>query len=123
MLIETAYTAEIIRAGLGSVDRGQIEAGKALGLRPWQVMLLVVLPEAVRNAVPALAGQFVQLVKASSIVSLISVQELTFAGAQVATSTRRFFEIWLTVALVYFVLCFALSLVARRLERRFASTS
>lgn len=118
ILIETAYVAEIVRAGLLSVERGQWEAASSLGLTRWRSLRLVVLPQALRRVLPALAGQLIQLVKASSIVSLISVQELTFSGAQVASSTRQFFEIWLAVAIIYFVLCFILSIGTRALERR-----
>ncbi len=117
-LFEAAYVAEIIRAGIENVARGQWEASRSLGLHRWQTLRLVVLPQALRRIVPPLTGQLISLVKDSSIVSLISVQELTFSGQQISVATRKVFEIWLTVAALYFVICFTLSLVSRRLERR-----
>lgn len=94
------------------------EAGRALGLRSSQVMNEVVLPQAVRQMIPALAGQFISLIKDSSLISLISIQELTFAGTELAVSSGRVFEVWLTVAALYFLLCFGLAWWFRRLERR-----
>lgn len=118
-LFEAAYVAEIVRAGIQSVDKGQWESATALGLNRRRTLRLVILPQAIRKIMPPLAGQFISLVKDSSIVSLISVQELTFAGQQISIATRKTFEIWLTVAALYFVICFSLSLVSRRIERRF----
>ncbi len=118
-LFEAAYVGEIIRAGIQSISRGQWEAGQSLGLSRRQSLRLVVLPQAVRRILPPLTGQLISLVKDSSIVSLISVQELTFAGQQISVATRKVFEIWLTVAALYFAICFTLSLVSRQLERRF----
>lgn len=101
-LFEGAYVTEIVRAGIEAVPRGQWEAGRALGLRSSQVMNEVVLPQAVRRMIPALAGQFIALIKDSSLISLISIQELTFAGTELAVSSGRVFEVWLTVAALYF---------------------
>lgn len=117
-MLEAAYVAEIVRAGIESVPRGQREAGRTLGLGRLAVMRHVVLPQALDKVLPPLASQFILLVKASSIMSLISIEELTYAGSEIATSTGRVFEVWLTIAAMYFVLCFALSLLFRRLERR-----
>ena len=116
-MLEAAYVAEIVRGGIRGVARGQIEAADALGLSPFDRMRDVVLPQALRRMLPPLASQFISLVKDSSIVSLISVQELTFAAQNVVTATRRVFEIWITVAAMYFAVCFLLSLAFRRLER------
>lgn len=118
-LFEAAYVAEIVRAGIDNIAKGQWEASKALGLNRRQTLRLVILPQAVRRILPPLTGQLISLVKDSSIVSLISVQELTFSGQQISVATRKVFEIWLTVAALYFVICFALSLLSRHLERRF----
>lgn len=118
-LFEAAYVAEIVRAGIDNIAKGQWEASKALGLNRRQTLRLVILPQAVRRILPPLTGQLISLVKDSSIVSLISVQELTFSGQQISVATRKVFEIWLTVAALYFVVCFALSLLSRHLERRF----
>ena len=80
----------------------------------------VILPQAVQRVVPPLAGQFITLVKNSSIVSLISIQELTFLAVETAVSTMRMFEVWITVAALYFGVCFCCALLFNRLERRMA---
>ncbi len=118
VLFEAAYFTEIIRAGIQSVERGQWEAGSSIGLSRYKVMRYVVMPQAIQRTLPPLAGQLISLVKDSSMVSLISIQDLTYTGSQVAISTRKVFEIWIFVAVVYFVICFSLSLVSRWLERR-----
>ncbi len=117
-LFAGAYITEILRAGLLSVPASQIEAGRALGLRGWAVFRLVVLPPALRNVLPALGGQFITSIKDSSLVSLISVQELTFMTSEISSTTQRAFEAWMFTALLYFVICFTCSLGFRQLERR-----
>lgn len=117
-LFAGAYITEIIRAGLQSVPFSQIEAAQALGMRGWAVFRTVVLPPAIRNVLPALAGQFIVSIKDSSLVALISIQELTFMTSEVSSTTRRFFEAWLFTAALYFSLCFSCSMVFRSLERR-----
>lgn len=119
-LFEGAYVAEIVRGGIQSLPRGQWEAGAALGLSRVAVLRRVILPQAVARVVPPLAGQAISLVKDSSIVSLVSIQDLAFMGAEVAATTSRVFETWTLVALFYFAVCALLSAVAARLERRFA---
>jgi len=103
-LFEGAYITEIVRAGVQSVERGQWEASKALGLGRGQMLRRIILPQAIRRIVPALTGQFVSLIKDSAIVSLISVPELTFRGSQVTASTGSIFEVWITIAVLYFLL-------------------
>ncbi len=115
-----AYVTEIVRAGIESVPRSQIEAGKSLGLSPGDVTRFVVLPQAFRNVLPPMAGQFIQLIKDSSLVSLVSIQELTFMAQDVQVSTQRVFEVFVFIAAVYFVICFALSRFFAVLERRHA---
>ena len=117
-LFEGAYVTEIVRAGIEAVPKGQWEAARALGLHAGQVMGEVVLPQAVQKMVPALAGQFIALIKDSSLISLISIQELTFTGTELAVSSGRVFEVWLTVAALYFLLCFGLARLFGWLERR-----
>jgi len=117
-MFEAAYIAEVVRAGIRSVPPGQIEGAASLGLRPVQVFRLVVMPQALRAVAPPLANQFILLIKNSAIVSLISVQELTFIGTEIAVSTGRRFETWIVVAVMYFVLCYALAFWFSRLERR-----
>ncbi len=122
-LFQGAYIAEIVRAGIQSVDNEQWEASAALGLTWIQQMRFIVLPQAARRVLPPLANEFINTIKYSSIVSIISIQELTFQGMQVMSSTQRTNEVWLTVSLMYFLLCFAVSLVARRLEISMAEVS
>jgi polar amino acid transport system permease protein len=117
-LLAGAYMTEIIRAGLQSVPASQIEAGRALGLRGWAIFRKIVLPPALRNVLPAMAGQFIVSIKDSSLVALISIQELTFMSSEVASTTRRFFEVWLFTAALYFSVCFTCSMLFRALERR-----
>ena len=120
-IFEAAYVTEIVRAGIQSVPRGQWEAARSLGLGRFAAFARVIGPQATRRIVPPLANQSISLVKDSSIVSLISIQELTFAGSEVLVVTQRVFEVWITVALMYFVVCFVFSLAFGRLERRFAA--
>jgi len=117
-LFEGAYITEIVRAGIGSVEKGQWEAARAIGLSRLDVLRDVVLPQALRRILPPLAGQFITLIKDSAIVSLISIQELTFLANEVASTTTRVFETWITVAVLYFCLCYAFALLFGRLERR-----
>jgi len=115
-----AYVTEIVRAGLQSVPKAQIEAGESLGMKPADVTRFVVLPQALRNVLPPMAGQLIQLIKDSSLVSLVSIQELTFMALDVQHSTQRVFEVFLFIGGVYFVICFVLSQVFSALERRYA---
>ncbi len=117
-LLAGAYMTEIIRAGLQSVPASQIEAGRALGLHAWAIFRTIVLPPAVRNVLPAMAGQFIVSIKDSSLVSPISIQELTFMSSEVSSTTQRFFEVWLFTAMLYFAVCFTCSMLFRGLERR-----
>ena len=109
-----------MRAGLESVPRAQIEAGESLGMSRLDIMRFIVLPQALRNVLPPMAGQFIQLIKDSSLVSLVSIQELTFMAQDVQVTTQRVFEVFVFVACVYFVICFTLSRVFAHLERRHA---
>jgi polar amino acid transport system permease protein len=116
-----AYVAEIIRAGIEAVPRGQMEAARSLGMSTAQAMRLVILPQALRRTLPPLAGQFISLIKDSSLVSIIAITDLSKAGREVVSSTFSPFEVWFTVALMYLALTGALSLLVRRLERRLAA--
>jgi len=113
-----AFIAEIFRAGIESVDRGQVEAALALGLSRGQVMRRIVLPQAVRNVLPALGNEFVAVIKDSSLVSALGVQDLTQLGKVYAASTFKFFETYNVVAFFYLCLTVSLSMLVRRLERR-----
>jgi polar amino acid transport system permease protein len=115
-LYEGAYIAEIVRAGVSSIEKGQWDAAHALGLSRLQQLRHVILPQALQRILPPLAGQFISTIKDSAIVSVISIQDLTFQGMELMASTYLTFEIWITVALMYFVLTFACSLAVNRLE-------
>ena len=115
-LFQGAYITEIVRGGIQSIEKEQWEASAALGLTWLQQMRFIILPQAARRVLPPLANEFINTIKYSSIVSIISIQELTFQGLQVITSTQRTIEVWLTISLMYLLLCFSVSLLARRLE-------
>ena len=120
-MFQGAYMTEIVRAGIQSIPKTQAEAGLSLGLSRWELWRRVILPQALRRVIPPLAGQFITLVKDSSILSLISIQELTFLAMETAVSTTRVFEVWITVAGLYFCLCALLSLAFNRLEKSAAA--
>jgi polar amino acid transport system permease protein len=122
-LLEGAYIAEIVRSGIQSVERGQWEASAALGLSRFQQMRYVVFPQAMRIILPPLAGQFISTIKDSAIVSVVSIQELTFQGLEVMSATYLTFEIWITIAVIYFLVAFGLSICVQRLEARFGAAS
>lgn len=117
-----AYITEIIRAGIQSIHKGQREAAFSLGMTEGQSMFLVVLPQAVRRILPPLAGQFITLIKDSSLISVIAVSDLTYVAKNVVTNTFRAFEVWLAIAVFYFILSFALSWSVRSLEYRLAKS-
>lgn len=116
-LFESAFVGEIVRAGIQSVDKGQREAARSIGMNRFQEMRYIVLPQALRKVMPPMANQFITLIKDSSLVSLISVPDLTFKTVELVASTRLIFEAWLTAAAFYFVICFGLSMLFRRLEK------
>jgi polar amino acid transport system permease protein len=113
-----AYTAEIVRAGIQSVHRGQMEAARSLGMTYPQAMRKVILPQAFRRILPPLAGQFISLVKDSSLLGVISIRELTKASREVVSSSLQPFEIWIVCAILYLVLTFTLSMFVQHLERK-----
>jgi polar amino acid transport system permease protein len=119
-IFEGAYITEIVRSGIESIQRGQWEASHALGLSWWQQMRYVILPQAYQRILPPLAGQFISLIKDSSIVSVISIQELTFQGTELMTGTLLTMEIWITVTILYLMLTLPCSLLVERLEIRMA---
>ncbi|MGD8353307.1 MAG: amino acid ABC transporter permease [Pseudomonadota bacterium] len=117
-----AYVAEIIRAGIQSIHRGQMEAARSLGMNYPQAMRYIILPQAFKRILPPLAGQFISLIKDSSLVGVIALVELTRAGREIGTSTFNYFEVFFTVAALYLVLTFSLSMMVQYLERRFAAS-
>jgi polar amino acid transport system permease protein len=115
-----AYTAEIIRAGIQSIARGQTEAARSLGMSATETMIHIVLPQAFKRVLPPLAGQFISLIKDSSLVSVIAITDLTKSGREIITASFATFEIWFTVALLYLAVTSVLSQLLFWLERRFA---
>lgn len=115
-LFEGAYITEIVRAGIQSIERGQWEASYALGFTRLQLMRYVILPQAMPRILPQLAGQFISTIKDSAIVSIISIQELTFQGMELMSATYLTFEIWITVTGLYLMLTLSLSLIVERFE-------
>ena len=116
-LFQSAFVGEIVRAGIQSIDKGQREAARSIGMSRFQELRYIVLPQAMRKVLPPMANQFITLVKDSSLVSLISVPDLTFKTVELVASTRMIFEAWLVAAAFYFVICFGLSMLFRRLEK------
>ncbi len=119
-IFEGAYITEIVRAGIQSIRKGQWEASYALGLSWWQQMRYIILPQAYQRILPPLAGQFISLIKDSSIVSVISIQDLTFQGTELMTSTLLTMEIWITVTIMYLTLTLPCSLLVARVEKYMA---
>ncbi|ENM3753597.1 amino acid ABC transporter permease [Vibrio cholerae] len=117
-LLSSAYIAEIVRAGLANIPQGQWEAADSLGLPTWVKYRYVIAPQVLTAITPALAGQTISLIKDTSIISLISIQELTFVGSEIANSSGLIFEIWLIVGAAYLVLCLSLSMLFKQVERR-----
>jgi polar amino acid transport system permease protein len=115
-IFEGAYIAEIVRAGVQSIDRGQWEAAAAIGLPRWQQMALIILPQTIKKILPPLAGQFISTIKDSAIVSVISIQELTFQGMELMASTYLTFEVWITITILYLFLTLSLSVAVGKLE-------
>jgi len=123
VVFEAAYLGEIIRAGIQSVGRGQIEAASATGLRYAQTMRHVILPQAVRNMLPSLVTQFIILVKDTSLASIIGYMDLTKAAQTVNQREIRPFELYLFIAVVYWILAYGLSRASRALEHRAVRSS
>ncbi len=121
-LFTGAYVAEIIRAGVQSIAKGQGEAARSLGLSASQSMRHVVMPQALKRVLPPLAGQFISLVKDTSLVSVIAITELTKSGREAITTSFSTFEIWFCVAGLYLLINLPLSQIASRLERRLAQS-
>jgi len=115
-IFEGAYITEIVRSGIQSIEKGQWEAADSLGLSRWQRMRLIILPQAIQRILPPLAGQFISTIKDSAIVSVISIQELTFQGMELMSTTYFTFEIWITITVMYLMLTLSCSLGVARLE-------
>ena len=119
-LSDSAFEAEIFRAGIQSIEVGQTEAARSLGLRGWQIMRLVILPQAIRRILPALGNQFIYVLKMSSLVSVIGYQELTRRATELTVTEFRPLEIYTFLVLEYLVLILIVSWLVRRMEKRLA---
>ncbi|MDJ0795523.1 MAG: amino acid ABC transporter permease [Calothrix sp. MO_167.B12] len=121
ILFSAAYMAENVRGGLQAIPRGQVEAAKALGLKTPLVILLIVLPQALRAVIPAIVGQFIGLFKDTSLLSLVGLVELTGIARSILAQPQfigRYGEVYLFIGLIYWLFCYSMSLVSRRLERQ-----
>ena len=119
-LFEAAYYCEIMRSGIQSIPRGQVAAGQALGMSYGQTMRTVVLPQAFRNMIPVLLTQTIVLFQDVSLVYVLSITDFVGAASKVAQRDGRLVEMYLFVAVVYFVLCYGLSYLVKRLQQRVA---
>lgn len=115
-----AYVSEIVRAGIQSIDKGQTEAGRSLGMTSWQTMRHIILPQAFRRVVPPLGNEFIALLKDSSLVFAIGYNELMTRGRLLMSKYFMFFETWVAVALIYLCLTMVVSRLVRYAERRMA---
>lgn len=116
-----AYIAEVFRAGIESVGRGQVEGGKSLGLNQRQIMRYIILPQAFRNMLPALGNDFISMMKDSSLLSVLAVEDLTYRGRLYSGSTFRFAETYLVLTVLYLIITLILSGLQRKLEKRLES--
>ena len=114
-----AYIAEIFRAGIQSIDKGQIEAGRSLGLNWFQTMRYVVMPQAFKRVIPPLGNEFIAMLKDSSLVSVIGFEELTRRGQLIIAKTYSSFEIRMAVAILYLIMTLTISRLVAYLERRY----
>lgn len=117
----SAYIAEIFRAGIQSIDEGQMEAGRSLGMTWAQTMRYIIVPQAARRVIPPLGNEFIALLKDSSLVSVIGFEELTRRGQLVIARTYGSIEIWTTVAIIYLIMTLSISRLVAYLERRYVA--
>jgi len=115
-----AYIAEVVRGAVQSIEKGQVEAGRSIGLTRSQTMLYVIWPQAFRRMIPPLGNQFIISLKDTSLLVVIGMGELTRTGQEIIAENFRAFEVWLTVALIYLAMTRTLSYALQRLERRMA---
>ena len=115
----SAYVAEIFRAGIQSIDAGQMEAGRSLGMSWMQTMRYIIVPQAARRVIPPLGNEFIALLKDSSLVSVIGFEELTRRGQLIIARTYASLEIWICVAIIYLMMTVSISRLVAWLERRY----
>ncbi|CCH47303.1 amino acid ABC transporter permease [Pseudodesulfovibrio piezophilus] len=116
-----AYVAEIVRAGIQSIHKGQMEAARSLGMTKTTAMIKIILPQAFKRILPPLAGQFISLIKDSSLLGVIAIREMTKATREAVTTSLMPYELWFLCGVMYLVLTFALSMFVQYLERRTTS--
>ena len=114
-----AYVAEIVRAGIQSIDEGQMEAGRSLGMTWAQTMRYIIVPQAIKRVIPPLGNEFIALLKDSSLVSVIGFEELTRRGQLIIAKTYGSLEIWFSVAIIYLVMTLSISRLVAYLEKRY----
>ena len=114
-----AYVAEIFRAGIQSIDKGQMEAGRSLGMTWVQTMRYIIVPQAIKRVIPPLGNEFIALLKDSSLVSVIGFEELTRRGQLIIAKTYGSLEIWFSVAIIYLVMTLSISRLVAYLEKRY----
>ena len=114
-----AYMAEVFRGGIQSIDIGQMEAGRSLGMTWWQTMRYIILPQAFKRIIPPLGNEFIAMLKDSSLVSVIGFEELTRRGQLIIARTYASFEIWMAMAIIYLILTFTVARLTGLLERKF----
>ena len=120
-LFTSAYMAQIVRAGIEGIPKGQTEAAISTGLHPWQAMVYIVLPQGLRNMVPSFVNQFVSLIKDTSLAFIVGVSELTHVATQINNRSMVYpTEIFLFIAVIYFIICYAFTSLSRWLEKRLA---
>ncbi len=115
-----AYVVEIVRAGIEAIHPGQVEAARSSGMNYFQCMFHIILPQALKTILPPLAGQFINLIKDSSLLGMISIRELTKATREGITTSLQTFELWILCAILYLFMTFTLSMAVQYLERRTA---
>jgi polar amino acid transport system permease protein len=118
-----AFLAEIFRAGIQSINRGQMEAARSQGMSHGQAMRYVILPQAIRNVLPALGNDFVSMLKDSSLVSVLAVRDITQVARLYAGHSFRYSETYITLAIIYLTLTVTLSLFVKSLERRYQNNA
>ncbi|MDR2081979.1 MAG: amino acid ABC transporter permease [Campylobacteraceae bacterium] len=113
-----AYIAEVLRGAIQSIDKGQHEAAKSLGMNAFQTIASIIVPQALRRALPTLINEVISLVKDSSLVSVIAITDLTRVGREIASQTFNAFEAWITIAGIYLIITFTLSVIGSRIEAK-----
>ncbi|MDP6765747.1 MAG: amino acid ABC transporter permease, partial [SAR324 cluster bacterium] len=115
-----AYIAEVVRGAVQSIERGQVEAGRSIGLSRFQTMRYVIWPQAFRRMIPPLGNQFIISLKDTSLLVVIGMGELTRTGQEIVAENFRAFEVWLTVAIIYFIMTRTLSFGLNYVEKRYS---